>query len=294
MLAKTLLKLSCLAVIAGAVAGCGVGDMETLRTAPRAGTVFQTALADAYLNFAESEAEQYDWPDSRHFARKGLAAAKGEDVSPEEPRDWWLPADQRGPIATAQGRLRSVMAAGSRRREPTLAAQAQSTYDCWLEQQEENHQARHIADCRDGLFAALDQLEGIVLAKREDDATTRYVVYFAFDQAQLAPEGRATLEGLTAHPQVRGAYRLRIEGHADRAGSDGHNLTLSLRRAHAVREALLRRGIDGGKVDAVAFGESHPQVPTADGVREKRNRRVEVVIEKNPVKVSSTHPSAAR
>jgi opacity protein-like surface antigen len=67
-------------------------------------------------------------------------------------------------------------------------------------------------------------------------------------------------------------------GHADRSGTPQYNQRLSERRAQAVAAELERRGVARSNMAIQAFGESRPLVPTADGVREPQNRRVEIVL----------------
>jgi outer membrane protein OmpA-like peptidoglycan-associated protein len=73
---------------------------------------------------------------------------------------------------------------------------------------------------------------------------------------------------------VDGVY---ITGHTDRAGSAASNLKLSLRRAEAVRAALVARGVPESLLSVYGVGESDPFVPTADGVARPENRRVEIL-----------------
>ena len=73
--------------------------------------------------------------------------------------------------------------------------------------------------------------------------------------------------------------RIGVTGHTDRAGSDAYNMALSLRRANAVKDQLVREGIPAAGITVVGRGESQPLVPTADGVREPQNRRVEIVLQ---------------
>jgi len=68
-------------------------------------------------------------------------------------------------------------------------------------------------------------------------------------------------------------------GHTDKSGPDDYNMALSLRRANAVKDALVRDGVPAGVISVVGRGESQPLVPTADGVREPQNRRVEIVLQ---------------
>ena len=67
-----------------------------------------------------------------------------------------------------------------------------------------------------------------------------------------------------------------LAGHTDRSGSVQYNIGLAERRNASVTEYLTGRGIPAGRISGEAFGESQPRVPTADGVRELQNRRVEV------------------
>ena len=69
-----------------------------------------------------------------------------------------------------------------------------------------------------------------------------------------------------------GATRISLVGNADRAGSPAYNEELSRRRADAVRAELERLGVPGSVIMVTAEGENAPIVPTADGVREPRNR----------------------
>ncbi len=70
--------------------------------------------------------------------------------------------------------------------------------------------------------------------------------------------------------------KLRLTGHADRSGPASSNRLSALRRAEAVRDYLVRRGVPRGAMTLVSFGEERPLVVTQDGVREVQNRRVEI------------------
>ena len=72
--------------------------------------------------------------------------------------------------------------------------------------------------------------------------------------------------------------RVALTGHADRSGSDKYNMALSLKRANAVKDQLVKQGIPADQISVVGKGESEPLVATPDGVREPQNRRVEIVL----------------
>jgi OmpA-OmpF porin, OOP family len=106
-----------------------------------------------------------------------------------------------------------------------------------------------------------------------------FIVFFDFDSATVTDQGRQVIEQAAAAAGEYGAVRLIVTGHADRAGSEDYNMSLSLRRAKAVHDVLTARGIADGKIEVMAKGEDDPLVPTPDGVREPQNRRVEIVIQ---------------
>ncbi len=106
---------------------------------------------------------------------------------------------------------------------------------------------------------------------------------FAFDSAELSGKGRARLDEVVASLGARmGAVSLTVVGFTDRIGSDAYNLRLSQRRANAVRDYLVARGVPAGSVRAEGQGSAHPLVecgkaPHAELVRcLAPNRRVEI------------------
>jgi outer membrane protein OmpA-like peptidoglycan-associated protein len=105
-----------------------------------------------------------------------------------------------------------------------------------------------------------------------------FLVFFDFDRADLTDRARAIIAEAATNAQRVGTTRIEIAGHADRAGTPQYNQRLSERRANAVAAELERRGVARSAMVVQAFGESRPLVPTADGVREPQNRRVEIVL----------------
>jgi OOP family OmpA-OmpF porin len=105
-----------------------------------------------------------------------------------------------------------------------------------------------------------------------------YLVFFDFDRADLTDRARQIIAEAAQNAGRVQATRIEVAGHADRAGSPQYNQRLSQRRADAVAAELGRLGIARSNITVQAFGESRPLVPTADGVREPQNRRVEIVL----------------
>ncbi|MBP0492914.1 OmpA family protein [Pararoseomonas indoligenes] len=105
-----------------------------------------------------------------------------------------------------------------------------------------------------------------------------YLVFFDFDRADLTDRARQIIAEAAQAVSSTGTTRIEVAGHADRSGTPQYNQRLSMRRAEAVAAELTRRGVPRSAMSIQAFGESRPLVPTADGVREPQNRRVEIVL----------------
>lgn len=110
-----------------------------------------------------------------------------------------------------------------------------------------------------------------------------FMVHFGFDSAEITPEAARIIDEAAATARDVAPVQLVLRGHADTAGPDEYNQRLSERRAEAVRQALIQRGINGNEItfDTQGYGESRPEVQTGDGVAEPQNRRVEIVFEQN-------------
>ena len=105
-----------------------------------------------------------------------------------------------------------------------------------------------------------------------------YLVFFDFDSSRLTPEARSIVAS-AATDALRGqSTRIDVTGHTDRSGTDAYNQALSVRRGEAVRRELVTDGVADNLIIVRGVGEADPLVPTADGVREPQNRRVEIVM----------------
>jgi len=107
-------------------------------------------------------------------------------------------------------------------------------------------------------------------------APASFSLYFEPGTTNLTVDSQALLAEVIAAVEVRESGDILVAGHTDRTGSAALNEQLSLARADAVRAALSAGGVSAAAISIRNFGESEPAVPTADGVAEPRNRRVEV------------------
>ena len=110
-------------------------------------------------------------------------------------------------------------------------------------------------------------------------APPSFMVFFDWDRSNLSQQALTTIGQAAAAFKSKGNARITATGHTDTSGPEAYNMALSLRRANAVKDALVREGVPAAAISVVGRGESNPLVQTADGVREPQNRRVEIVIQ---------------
>jgi len=104
-----------------------------------------------------------------------------------------------------------------------------------------------------------------------------FLVFFDWDRDTITPDGMAIIQQAAAAFRAGGPVTIQVTGYADRSGSPGYNQRLSERRANNVANALTRVGVPRQQMAVSGRGENDNRVPTADGVREPQNRRVEIV-----------------
>lgn len=108
-------------------------------------------------------------------------------------------------------------------------------------------------------------------------AARTFLVFFDWSSAELTDRARQII-GEAATGRASGVTRIEVNGFTDRSGPPDYNMRLSTRRAEAVAAELVRRGVQQSEIVARGFGEENNLVPTADGVREPQNRRVEIIL----------------
>ena len=272
------------------VAGCGGSslDYSDLKNIDFKGEDFKSALSREYRSFAIYEHdEMLDLNDASHFKKKAFLVALGQPAEPEALDKWNVPQKHKSEMASARRRLMAALRAGGGVVAPEKAARAQASFDCWIEQQEENFQEEHIAQCRNGFYQSVKHVEeGLAVAAAAPDAFT---IFFNFDSADLLPDQSKTLNAIAKASKAGRQVRLIVSGHSDRAGPKGYNLVLSRLRALRIENALLRHGVPHDLIAITASGETRPRVSTPDGVREPRNRRVEIILGEAPSLLSASN-----
>jgi outer membrane protein OmpA-like peptidoglycan-associated protein len=111
-------------------------------------------------------------------------------------------------------------------------------------------------------------------------AQVSFMMFFDWGSAKMSDQGKATAKQAGAAFKSTGGTKATVTGYTDTTGSNAYNNQLALRRANAVKDALVAEGIPAAAITTTSSGEAGLLVPTGAQVNEARNRRVEVVISK--------------
>ncbi len=284
------------------LAACSGLQLDRARGVTPRGSAFDTALYRGYIELSQAEFGEADFADSDFFARRAIQSGTGGGVRPQEIGERRFPDNMVPELAAARRKLSAVLADTATQKAPAAAAaRAQVMFDCWMQEQEENFQPAHIAACRSRFTAALEEAQKAVepsgppavpVGRVEAESTPapaaapalrpaplRLVILFDFDSAVVPSAEAAKIRQIIAAAKGRNRARISLSGHTDRSGKGAYNDRLAERRVEAVANAMSKGSIQGARVSLLYFGETQPAVPTEDGVREPRNRRVEVIVE---------------
>lgn len=273
-------------------------NLDSASKSANAGSGFNGSLAQNYYSLATARAQQGDEVDTDYWSRKSIAAANGAPLQPEllthdapttpvPPPDaakletaysttWDIPglADPANSanvnmLADARQVLVAELDGGARNRFPALAARAQAYFDCSVERGEMNTGDPIAQACWTGFMRDYRDLYVLLHPPGMQNA------YFDYNSAALTPEGRKEIADAVAYIRD-GTAKLNIVGKADRSGTPPYNMSLSEARAQAIRDAAVTDGLTASRVNVQWTGENQLPVPTPDGVKEARNRVVEI------------------
>lgn len=289
---RSLATLAGIVFLAGACTDARLVDSVSQLKPKESG--FKANLHKEYVDLAKAELEEGDIYDTGVFARRAEAAAMGKGVDPDVLWDRSYSKKNADTLFSERDRLLAALDGGGRANHGALAARAQAMFDCWAQEQEENTQPPDIERCRSGYLKAMDQLAAAmkpasapkVAAKPKPKPKKKakkvavenpYIVYFDYDSTTIADMesvGRITAAAKVA--KANKSTRIEVTGHTDTSGASDYNQRLSEARAKVVDEALIALGINGLIIERHASGEGANKVNTGDGVREGKNRRVEI------------------
>jgi outer membrane protein OmpA-like peptidoglycan-associated protein len=105
-----------------------------------------------------------------------------------------------------------------------------------------------------------------------------YLVFFDWDKADLSARAHQIIAEAAQNSTRVQVTKIEVDGYADRTGTAQYNVVLSRKRADNVAADLVKDGVPKNIISIQAFGDTHLLVPTAAGVREPQNRRVEIIL----------------
>ena len=281
------MKAKLLAVVSAAafLSACANMNIPGVRDMSDEGSAFDAALHQNYADLAQAEYDEADWSDARYFTNRSKSAAMGMDGGPQAIAERHLPEGSVAEVEIARADLIAALEAGGREKAAGAAARAQTGFDCWLQELEENIQPDDIDNCRSDFYQAL----AIVLAELDLDTAPAPMtampmpvpmnIYFGFDRAALDSKAMSVVNGIF---EAYGKYdpkMISLVAYADRAGDAMYNDMLAKSRVDAVVAALRDAGIPASKLAISISGEANVPIATADGVREQGNRVVTVTFE---------------
>lgn len=275
-------KLAVIVAATGLVACTNVADkLASVEKTTPTGTAFSTGLFKGYVHQARLEAKEYDLRDAERWTDKAALAVRNAAVGPEELGKWDIPKNFVGDLNSARGRLVAALAAGAAEKIPGPAARAQVSFDCWVQEQEENIQPDDIRACRGAFEDAMGKTEAALkpMAAAPPPSPKQFIVYFDTDSDKLNSGAQAVVSLILDAARKVGAKKVVLAGHTDRVGAGTYNDVLSKQRVDSVAAALIAAGLAASVVSKSEYGETRPRVATPDGKAEHENRRVEVRVE---------------
>ncbi|KJE35253.1 cell envelope biogenesis protein OmpA [Thalassospira sp. HJ] len=245
-------------------------------------TDFGKALKTEYLAYAQREADEwYDYFDADFFAKKAGRVSGDTIVLPEDPANWRFSDEEIAQKRAVRDELLALLDDGKREEKPATAAVAQARFDCWVEESEEGWQTELISQCWKDFEAAMAELRAVEPAAPAPVAAAEprlFTIFFDFDSVAITPVSERVLDA-AAEQWATSMGDITVVGHTDSSGSAAYNLGLSERRAAAALGELTGRGVKGDMIESDAVGEGDLLIPTPDGVREPRNRRVTISVD---------------
>lgn len=122
------------------------------------------------------------------------------------------------------------------------------------------------------------EVEKDILLTPLKDGSTRLLVFFDTDKADLKDESLPELDRVVDFLRSNDNVEVIIEGHTDDVGEDAYNMQLSKRRAESVKTYLSSAGIAAGRISSMGFGETRPKLKGNSEDIRAQNRRVEMKI----------------
>ena len=118
----------------------------------------------------------------------------------------------------------------------------------------------------------------VIVAPTSEKVTFAADAFFDFDKSVLKPEGKAKLDDLVSKMGGLNLEVIIAVGHTDSVGTNAYNQSLSVRRADAVKNYLVEKGVEKNRVYTEGKGETQPVADNKTAEGRAKNRRVEIEV----------------
>ena len=248
----------------------------------------------AYASAAKGPASQQA-PAELHVAKQALEQAErafDDDGDSAETKDYAYVATRKAELAGSSARM---LIAQKEKEQADRDAQrltgeqlknAQRDLASTKNELASEKAAREAAEKKAAMaLADLKKLAEVKQDTRGMVITLSGAVLFATDQSTLLPAAVIKLNEV-ADALVKSSLdsNITVEGHTDSQGQRDYNMTLSKKRADAVRDQLVARGVAPDRIKSVGYGPDRPLVDNKTPENRASNRRVEVVVEPPPAR----------
>lgn len=284
ILSKTLVTTT-LASLLG-LAACQSAPKDSALLAQARAAVSQSESDPGVAKYAPAELDR-----ARKLLINAESAAKERGANDKVASHYAYLATQMARIAAQRSNEQQAMArikAGETERQKILLAARESEANRALAQartaQTAAEQARAEAESAQSRAAQTQAENQRLMGELQAAQTSRGMVLtlgdvlFDTGEAQLKAGATRPIEQIAAFLEQNPERKVQVEGFTDSQGSDEYNQQLSQRRADAVAQAIIQRGIDADRVRALGYGEEFPKAGNDSPGSRQLNRRVEIVV----------------
>lgn len=283
-----------MSVLALGVLASGCSSTDEVAKMKVMGGAFEKGLHSGYIRLADMEFDEADTTDGNAFTDRARMAAMGKPTGIEALSARNLKKKHSKQLKPARSRLAAAFSQGGARKAPKLAAKAQTSFECWMQEAEEDMQKKHIAACRNNFYGAMALLEGALytptpvakapvmmprkMMKKGPPKTREFTIYFGFDSAKVINAGPLIAVRAASFAKEHKGSAVYVTSHTDRAGANKYNAKLAKTRAAAVSQLLVGAGLKKKSLGVLVQGENSPAVRSGNGKKEALNRRVVISV----------------
>lgn len=279
--------------------------------------LFAEKLRQGYLSFADISWKRKEYLASRFFGDKATLIAEGQYPELDSLADRDFSEGALNDMARVRNQIVSLMQQGAVMHAPRSSASSQLMFDCWVEFANRGDNDDLVQRCKTDMESSVLEMQTALdnaanglptyqsgyrpfdpnnpnnasrpklgqpvypkdtMVAKAYNHPQSYVVFFGLNKSKLSKEAKSVLDDIVKLVAEHQPSKIELGGHADRSGSEKYNMKLSKERVLSLAEYLESQGVRNDIMEARAFGETKPRIPTKDGVKEKENRYGEIVL----------------